>query len=213
MANIQLHLCALEGLIQVDEQLDRKVQISQRKQAIYDYRNTVLSEKLKQTIDLEDFAKTEFGKPYLTDFSYFYFNHSHSANIYVLASSEKIADLGVDVEDLDRDVKFLPLAKHAFHAEEFQRWLDTGQSPEYWFKLWTTKEAVLKASGLGIRLNLKELNTQVHPEQNGGLCSHPLIGTFAYQNFNIANAMVTVAWRSAYSCQGFHFPNIQIEVF
>lgn len=211
MASIQLQLRAVDEIVGSHQALDRKTQIEQRKQAIYAYRQQLLSQKLKQVIDFKDFEKTEFGKPYLTDFPHFYFNHSHSAKLYVFASSEKMSDLGVDVEDLDREVKFLPLAKHAFHAEELQRWLDAGQSPEYWFKLWTTKEAVLKASGLGIRLSLKELNTHVHPEQNGGLCSHPLIGTFAYQNFNIANAMVTVAWRSEYSCQGFHFPKIQIQ--
>lgn len=211
MARIQLQLSALHNILTLDQHLDRKAQLAQRKQAIYHYRNAVLSQQLGQELEMQDFAKTEFGKPYLTNFPHFYFNHSHSDKRYVLASSEKICDLGVDIEDIDRQVKFLPLAKHAFHAEELQRWLDTGQDRDYWFKLWTTKEAVLKASGLGIRLSLKELHTQAHPEQDGGMCSHRDIGTFAYQNFKIADAMLTVAWRSEYSCKGFHFPTIQIE--
>ncbi len=70
------------------------------------------------------------------------------------------------------------------------------QDKAYWFKVWTTKEAVLKASGLGIRLNLNELNTQAHPTHNGGMCSHPLIGRFAYQNFELGDVMLTVAWRA-----------------
>ncbi len=72
------------------------------------------------------------------------------------------------------------------------------------------KEAVLKASGLGIRLDLNTLNTNVHPEQQGGMCSHPLIGTFAYQNFHLGQVMLTVAWRSEASCKGFAFPEIKI---
>ena len=211
MATIQLQLCALHDIVTANPHLERKQQIIQRKNAIYAYRNVLLSQQLGHAIQMQDFAKTEFGKPYLAHFPNFYFNHSHSAKLYVLASSQKIRDVGVDVEDLDRQVKFLALAKHAFHAEELQRWLDLGQDSDYWFKVWTTKEAVLKASGLGIRLNLNELNTQTHPEQDGGMCSHPQLGTFAYQNFNIAHAMLTVAWRSEYSCKGFHFPLIQIQ--
>lgn len=57
-----------------------------------------------------------------------------------------------------------------------------------------------------MRLNLKELETRVHPIHDGGLCHHPLIGTFAYQNFHLAQVMLTAVWRSEASCHGFTFP-------
>ena len=69
----------------------------------------------------------------------------------------------------------------------------------------------MKASGLGIRLSLNELNTHAHPVNDGGRCEHPLIGVFAYQNFNLGQAILTVAWRSEDSCKGFAFPIIQIN--
>ncbi|BCX75459.1 hypothetical protein TOL5_36590 [Acinetobacter sp. Tol 5] len=119
-------------------------------------------------------------------------------------------DLGVDVEDLDRKVRFEALAKHAFHPEEYQTWQSLDFDPVFWFKVWTTKEAILKASGLGIRLSLNELNTHVHRINDGGLCTHPLLGSFAYQNFNLSRVMLTVAWRSELSCKGFAFPQIEI---
>ena len=59
------------------------------------------------------------------------------------------------------------MTQHAFHPEELKQWQALDYDPEYWFKVWTTKEAVLKASGLGIRMNLNELNTQIHPHQDG----------------------------------------------
>ena len=94
--------------------------------------------------------------------------------------------------------------------EEYQTWQES-QDKEYWFRVWTTKEAILKASGLGIRLDLNSLNTQVHPEQSGGMCTHPLLGTFAYQNFILNQRIVlTVAWRAEQSCRGFQFPQIQV---
>lgn len=85
------------------------------------------------------------------------------------------------------------------------------QDPEYWLRVWTTKEAILKASGFGIRLDLNSLNTQVHPSHDGGMCTHPLIGTFAYQNFILNQKIVlTIAWGAEQSCRGFQFPQIQI---
>ncbi len=36
-------------------------------------------------------------------------------------------------------------------------WQDLEHDADYWFRVWTTEEAVLKASGLGIRLSLNEL--------------------------------------------------------
>ncbi|MBK5649583.1 MAG: ACP synthase, partial [Acinetobacter sp.] len=70
--------------------------------------------------------------------------------------------------------------------------------------------AILKASGLGIRLSLNELNTGVHVVNDGGISTHPLLGSFAYQNLQLSRVMLTVAWRSELSCKGFAFPQIQI---
>ena len=207
---ICVELKKIEDIVQVDHSLSRVEQIAQRKQAIYQYRNQCLSEQRQMVVDNHSIALSETGKPYLLDQPSFYFNHSHSQNYYALATSGRMQDLGVDVEELSRKVRFEALANHAFHVEELHLWKQYDQDKAYWFKVWTTKEAVLKAAGLGVRLNLKELETQVHPIHDGGLCHHPLIGTFAYQNFHLAQVMLTVAWRSEASCHGFAFPKIQI---
>ena len=36
--------------------------------------------------------------------------------------SERGKEIGVDVEELDRNVRFDVLAQHAFHPEEYQTW-------------------------------------------------------------------------------------------
>ncbi|WP_254592182.1 4'-phosphopantetheinyl transferase family protein [Acinetobacter bouvetii] len=207
---IRVDVERIEQIVSVAAELDRKSKIQLQKHQIYDYRNQLLSQQLQTPIQQAHFATTDYGKPYLIDFPQFYFNHSHSQKNYALATSAQMRDLGVDIEDLDRKVRFEALANHAFHAHELQCWNELEQDPDYWFKVWTTKEAVLKASGLGVRLNLNELDTRVHPLHDGGMCSHPLIGTFAYQNFHLGHVMLTVAWRSEASCQGFAFPEIQI---
>jgi Phosphopantetheinyl transferase len=181
-----------------------------KKQQIQHIKNKLLAQKLNVTPTDLIFAKHEYGKPYLLNHT-LHFNHSHSQQYYALALSERVKDIGIDVEELDRKVRLDSLAQHAFHPDEYATWQNLEQDREYWFKVWTTKEAVLKASGLGIRLDLNTLNTQAHPTNHGGLCSHELIGTFAYQNFVLGNMILTVAWRSEQSCRGFQFPSIQLH--
>lgn len=165
-----------------------------KKQQIYNLRNHHLSLALNTSISNRDIHVTRYGKPYLPNEKNLSFNHSHSQQNYALAMSEDYRNIGVDLEDFARKVRFDALANHAFHPNELQQWYELNQDLEYWFRVWTTKEAVLKAVGLGIRINLNELNTQVHPTRNLGQCYHPLIGSIAFQNFNLGHALLTVAW-------------------
>lgn len=208
---IRIDFSHMDNIVPLLENSDRKAAILARKQGIYHYRNSLLSTQLNSTICNDALAQTEYGKPYLKDYEKFHFNHSHSQHHYALATSTNIQDLGIDIEDLDRNIRFEALAKHAFHPNELQKWYALEQDKEYWFKVWTTKEAVLKACGLGIRMSLNELDTQVDVINNGGICQHPLVGTFAYQNYTLTSCMLSVAWRSELSCKGFAFPQIVIH--
>ena len=207
---IQIHLHQLSDLA-CDQLSDRKTQVAERKSEVAFLRNQLLSQSFELSVSDQQVVRTNFGKPYLNDYPDFSFNHSHSQNFYALATSKQVQNLGIDIEELNRKVRFEALAQHAFHPEELKKWQVLDYDPEYWFKVWTTKEAVLKASGLGIRINLNELNTNLHPEQNGGRCEHPEIGVYAYQNYTLAGCMLTVAWQSEDSCKGLRFPVIQIH--
>lgn len=209
---IQIHVQPLAQFVILDKAnfADLPAFNVYKKNKIYVQRNQFISKMLNKIIFNDDFAKTEFGKPYLINHPQYSFNHSHSQKNYALASSGLVKNIGVDIEDLDRKIRFEALAKHAFHPNEYQTWASLDFDSNYWFKVWTTKEAVLKASGLGIRMSLNELDTQTHATQNGGICQHALIGTFAYQNYELNHCMLTVAWRSEHSCQGFTFPQIEI---
>ncbi|RZF50784.1 4'-phosphopantetheinyl transferase superfamily protein [Acinetobacter halotolerans] len=208
---IEIHVQALAQLVDRDKAdfADLRSFNHYKKGQIQAYRNQLLAKKLACDISGLSFSKHEQGKPFLNSHS-LHFNHSHSQQYYALVMSERVKDIGIDVEELDRKVRFDALAQHAFHPEEYQIWQQQARDQEYWFKVWTTKEAILKASGLGIRLDLNSLNTQVHPSNHGGMCTHPLIGTFAYQNFILNRVVVTVAWRAEQSCRGFQFPQIQM---
>ena len=207
---ICVNVSRIQQIFSPDPSAVRSEQIQQQKQAIYRHRNQLLSGYLEHDIQNSDIERNPHGKPFLMAFPQLQFNHSHSRQHYALASSFELLDIGIDIEDLDRKVRFDGLAQHAFHPNELKYWQDLEHDADYWFRVWTTKEAVLKASGLGIRLSLNELDTRVHPSAQGGICHHPQIGSFAYQNFRLTDYMLTVAWRAAPSCAGFQFPQIHI---
>lgn len=208
--HIQIDISKISSFFQVPENLTRTEEISLRKKMIHQYRNCLLGSKLNKTIKNEDIDQTKDGKPFLKNISNFEFNHSHSQHYYALVTSHHIRDLGVDIEELNRSIRFEALAKHAFHPLEYAIWAELEFDSRYWFKVWTIKEAILKAHGMGIRMSLNELNTNAHTTHMGGVCEHPVLGVFAYQNFEIMDCMLTVAWRSEYSCRGFAIPQIQI---
>ncbi len=193
-----------------DTGLDRRAQIAARKVEVAQLRNHCLSQYFDVEVQEQDIGRSAFGKPYLQECPDSAFNHSHSQNFYAMAMSRTIGNIGVDIEDLNRKVRFQALAEHAFHPEELALWQSLEGDPAYWFKVWTTKEAVLKANGLGIRINLNELNTQLHPEQESGVCRMDGLGVYAYQNYQVGDCMLSVAWQVEQSCQDFSFPQIQI---
>jgi 4'-phosphopantetheinyl transferase len=92
-----------------------------------------------------------------------HFNLTHSAGIAVLAVSRDHT-LGVDIEHvqpIDPEI-----AKDHFSPSEL-RTLDT-LPPEQWlagfYRCWTSKEALLKAEGMGLNLPLDGFDVEVSPQ-------------------------------------------------
>lgn len=167
------------------------------KQAIALYRERILGDfccanRLPKPI----FARHQQGKPYIANVN-LAFNQSHSPHDYVLAYSLAVSDLGVDIENLTRQVNFDGLANRYFHTDEYRLWQKKHHDKVLWFQLWTIKEAVLKASGLGIRLPLNELKA-VFINDDTGYVYHKNIGKFYFQTMVIDACMVTVAYPFEY---------------
>ncbi|MCS7306282.1 MAG: 4'-phosphopantetheinyl transferase superfamily protein [Thermoguttaceae bacterium] len=83
------------------------------------------------------------------------FNLSHTEGMIICALSLE-ASLGIDVEDTTRPVEFLPLARRFFHPTEtaLLESLPPEQLPLAFYRLWTLKEAYLKAVGAGLTASL-----------------------------------------------------------
>lgn len=97
-----------------------------------------------------DIANHEHGKPFLPAHRDFFFNISHSRSLALIAFA--LAPVGVDVEFLQRQVDFAAVMRRFFSADEQADWSKNQvPSPEQaFFRGWTRKEAILKATGEGI---------------------------------------------------------------
>ncbi|SDB80954.1 4'-phosphopantetheinyl transferase family protein [Acinetobacter boissieri] len=168
---------------------------STQQQKIQQYRQQLFSQFLLTDLRHEIVVHEDiFGKPYLKDFPHLCFNQSHSQNYYALAYSKDYKHIGIDIEDFSRTVRMEALAKRFFHINELNQWLALGQDKKFWFKVWTAKEAVLKAHGLGIRLRLSDLDTAVCPEKRVGVLWHKQLGQFRYEHIDMESSMLCIAY-------------------
>jgi len=86
------------------------------------------------------------GKPYLKN-STMYFNISHSDDYVVLAISNR--EIGVDIEKI---TSFEDRVAFRCFTQQEREWMVHEGGNEAFFRLWTAKESVMKASGLGFSL-------------------------------------------------------------
>jgi phosphopantetheinyl transferase len=100
------------------------------------------------TEDSDEIQRGEHGKPFLPENVSMKFNLSHGGNYAVLAVSDK--EIGVDIESLSRKANIDKIAKRVFTEAE-QAYIK-GQDTLRFFQIWTAKEAVMKATGLGFTL-------------------------------------------------------------
>jgi 4'-phosphopantetheinyl transferase len=98
-------------------------------------------------LDFCSFARTSFNKPYLKD-SDLYFNISHSGNMVACVFSRQ--PIGLDIEQVKKiDINAF---ESVFSKAEMQKIREGGDKKFY--ELWTIKEAVAKAIGKGLDINL-----------------------------------------------------------
>ncbi|MBZ0221909.1 MAG: 4'-phosphopantetheinyl transferase superfamily protein [Dokdonella sp.] len=98
------------------------------------------------------------GKPHLRGAGDLGFNLSHCGGDLVIALARGQA-LGVDIESLQRRPASLHLAQRFFTPSEADALaaLTEARRAEAFLRLWTHKEAVLKATGMGLSFGLARL--------------------------------------------------------
>lgn len=118
---------------------------------------SLLSRYLKIPADRISIETSGDGKPVLTEDS-LHFNVSHSGDLALLAVSRD-APVGVDLEKIDPSRDMQAIARRYFHPNESKRLQEVAVSDRtpLFYRLWTLKEAYLKALGTGISGGLAAL--------------------------------------------------------
>lgn len=101
------------------------------------------------------FELGEYGKPVLVGHS-LHFNLSHAADHLLIAIAD-FAPVGVDIELVKTRHNLQRLAERCFSSRELADWRQlpaTQQLPAF-YRLWTKKEAFVKAVGRGIALGVQ----------------------------------------------------------
>ena len=96
------------------------------------------------------------NKPYIEGNS-LYFNISHTRDSFAFAISDMVR-IGLDLEKTNMYFDYVSIISDYFNPQEIQYILaDLSNSREKFFLLWTRKEAILKALGIGIIDRLSEV--------------------------------------------------------
>lgn len=108
-------------------------------------------------IDEDRLMYGENNKP-LSPLGCAFFNLSHAGDYVVLAAAKN--EVGVDIEPVERcDID---VAKRCFTSMEYA-WLISQNTNEAFFKLWTAKESIMKATGKGFSLAPEHFEVPLHP--------------------------------------------------
>ncbi|MFT9818844.1 4'-phosphopantetheinyl transferase family protein [Lysinibacillus sp. NPDC056185] len=136
-----------------------------------------------------EFDNNPYGKPYVKNLPNAFFNVSHSGN-YVLCGISNM-EIGVDIEK--QNILDLNLAQHIFAPEEFQDLiaLSDRNQLDYFYKLWTLKEAYIKYCGVGLSLPLHSFffkinNDGIHLSVTNQLNSLYFLASRVEQQYSLA---------------------------
>jgi 4'-phosphopantetheinyl transferase len=132
-------------------------------------------ELLRRTLSRDDprppdrwrFDKDANGKPFLIERGMcratFSLSHTHGM---VACAVTQDADVGVDVECVERDVDAADIAARFFAPSETAQLMTLGEEARRgrFFELWTLKEALVKALGTGMAAALDQLVFTIAPD-------------------------------------------------
>lgn len=100
---------------------------------------------------------TPQGKPFLKDYTNCFFNVSHSNEILVIGISDQ--EIGIDLEY--KNPHFTENLIQTFMGLEeqqlFSTFTNSSQKVDFFYNIWTAKEAISKCFGLGLKMNFSNL--------------------------------------------------------
>lgn len=112
------------------------------------------------------FGANPFGKPHVAHPEHarlLSFNVSHTHGLVACVVAPPGVEVGIDVECRARELDFPGLAEQLFSAQERTRLaqLEGESAREYFFAIWTLKEAYTKARGTGLRYPVESVTFEL----------------------------------------------------
>ncbi len=83
------------------------------------------------------------------------FNVSHSGELILIAISN--TEIGVDIERIETSFNYADILQHSFSGQEISHIEQAADKRNLFFRLWTRKEALTKASSKGLDDELREI--------------------------------------------------------
>jgi 4'-phosphopantetheinyl transferase len=120
-----------------------------------------------------EFSYGPRGKPFLKlESENWQFNVSHSHDLAVFAVCRQ-DEIGVDVEKCEESFNEA-VAKRFFHAREYDELMQLPEAKRHegFYRLWSAKEAIIKAIGEGLYVELNEFFISLHPRIQSIAFSH-----------------------------------------
>lgn len=147
----------------------------------------ILASYMKTPIGQKDILKTLWGRPYLKNCATT-FNISHKKEIEGVAIADR-GSVGLDIESKNTIIKCHKKILHPIESEYFYD-LDYSQQQERIIKIFSIKESILKAIGIGISYNLKEIYFS-----DSKVFINDIYMPFVYfKSFEIGNYIISVSF-------------------
>jgi 4'-phosphopantetheinyl transferase len=126
----------------------------------------ILGHYLGQRPEMIALAYTERGRPYFPADETMRFSLTHTRDLVAVALTAE-AEVGIDIEYAERKLKLNDLAERILSAEDFGAFqaLPESEKVAAFFRVWTRKEAYLKARGEGISEGLQKMSVSFDAEE------------------------------------------------
>lgn len=122
---------------------------------------SILAEYLGTIPQDIEFIRNSYGKPFVRGANIeFNMSHSYNSAYYAITSDFSV---GIDVEFYNKGKNIFNIAKSVFSIDELEFFLNLSdlKRQEFFFNVWTKKEAVIKAMGLGLAYPMEKVNTML----------------------------------------------------
>lgn len=129
---------------------------------------SVLGRELARMPETIQFTYTDRQRPVFADADGISFSITHARDLVAVAFV-KDARIGIDIEYMERKVDLLGVAEKILSDDDFQVFqaLPEDEKVSAFFRVWTRKEAYLKATGEGLTDALKKISVSLQAEEIG----------------------------------------------